>query len=220
MKTKLTSLIGIATLATSANYVSALTVVDADFRDIDVLVYELSSSSPNRSGIFDLTIDDGDGHDLLGFDPSSFTVTDAIIGFVFAEFNEGARPTVNRAVFNVAGLFEGDGSLGGDIPNTGFGSFEVLFNSLNFGTVHGSILLDIQADGMLDWEVSLSAVDQLNEQVSLTLYSAYLAIDAIPNQGLSTVNDPDPVPDVGTTSAMLGFAALVLVALRRPRRRS
>ncbi|EDY82614.1 hypothetical protein VDG1235_2237 [Verrucomicrobiia bacterium DG1235] len=205
MKTKLLTLIGALAALCSASSVSAISIADAKFRDIDVFLTDLTKDNPVIAGqFFDIVNDDSDGRDLLGFDPDKHLVTEAVIGFLFAEFSDSHAPVASRLVFDISDYFSTSGVTGSDSLFDGNNAYEVEFNSNVYGAIKGDLLVDIQEDGRVDWSVGLAPQDQI-DGVTLKLYSAYLGVNAVAR----------PVPDVGSSAAMLGLALFGFFFVRR-----
>lgn len=217
--TLLKTLLAIGTLA-SANSVSALTMYDMNYRDTDLLQIEMNESAPSASGVFDLVGNDGDGRDLLGFDPGAMNVVGAIAGVVFASVDsQGQASLLARIAIELGSesvLVEGSPSALSGWSQSMFslvGAQEFVFSS---DSVSGSIVLeDIQADGMLDWRVRLNSQQLLSEE-TIVLWGVYLGVKA--EQNLELDRASAPVPDVGVTAAMLGIGLFVVMGAARHRR--
>lgn len=203
---KLTALLSMLGLAIGGQTVSAITMNDVNYRDTDFLGIELNASHNAESGVFDLVSNDGDGRDLLGFDPLAHTVVDAIVGFVFAGFDNNVPYLISRASF----------SLGTSLQSwSGAQALNVQGYEIA-GGVTGSILLDIQADGMLDWHVTINS-GELATNGPITLWGVYLGVLAEP-KSTQTPNRTSPVPDTGSTAALFGVCVLGLAMVARRRK--
>lgn len=199
---KLIATATIATLALAVQSVSAMMIADANYRDTDLLRIEMNANNASVSGMFDLVNDDGDGLDLLGFNPSMHTVLDAMVGFVFAGSDNGVPYLLERITFQ----------LGSALNNwNGDQSFGIEGYSIS-GVVTGDLIVDIQEDGLLDWKVNIDQQDLANYG-PITLWGVYLGVIAEPNAPQNRV----AVPDASSTAALLGLGLLGLAVIRRRR---
>ncbi len=197
-----TATIAIAALALAAQNVSAMTIADANYRDVHFDKIEMNTNNTSVSGVFDLVNDHGGALDIMGFDPALHTVLDAVVGFVFTGSNNGVPYLLQRVTFQLgAALDDWSGTLSVNVEDYTIS-----------GAVTGDIIVDIQADGLLDWKVSIDS-GALATYGPVTLWSAYLGIIAEPKAQQRSV----AVPDASSTAALLGLGLLGLAVIRRRR---
>ncbi|MBK1875663.1 VPDSG-CTERM sorting domain-containing protein [Pelagicoccus mobilis] len=225
MKTKLLTLAALTT-AFLATGVSALTIQDATFRDVDLIDEVLDASNPTISRSFDIVNNGEDGWRDRPISPGEsiddYNILDAIIGFVFFETGEGSQTIVHEALFNIGDYFDlsnvastpGDpGDLDPELDDDGgTGSskayFQVEFDPVSYPAL-SELIVDVALDGLVDWSVSISS--QIPEQgsndpsPSLHLWCGYLAVEAERKQ----------VPDSGTTAGLLGLGMFGMLAIAR-----
>ncbi len=211
-KTLLSSaILGLALLAQNA---SATFLDYDDFRDWDVVRQSLNNGP--LTGTLSIASEDSDSllFDKWGFNPSLHTVTNAAIGFSFYTLD-----ALNAKVWGSFSIEIGS-MLDLNVPveissgePDGVGPFGYVVDTATLGgLLRLSILTDIQEDGMIDWRVSLAE----GESREVFLGGAGLGVEV----AAKTVPDPiwseaRPVPDSGATAAILGFAVLGAVVVRR-----
>ena len=232
MKTKLLTLAAASVFLVS--HISAISLRDTNFRDVNLLMDSdqdgISETVANKSGMqgygvvmnptysfitgrFNL-VDDGvaDGKDSDGFNPDLWTIQEAIVGFIFVASDSAGKLEINRANFELGELFnvgnvseepsiDGEGK---EVPTTASDVFEIQFDSSIYTSMRAQVILDIQDDGLLDWEIRMDD----NATGSMWLYSNFLGVVATPN----------PVPDVASTFGLFGISLFGLACFARKRR--
>ncbi|MBC2607368.1 VPDSG-CTERM sorting domain-containing protein [Pelagicoccus albus] len=206
MKTSLKSFLGMVAAAAVCTVGSAITLDSATFRDVDLLDLTLTKYQSTAAGEFDITTADAaDGWRDIAVDSSdlsSYTITDAMVGFVFLETGPTSQQILQRVVFNIGDYFSSTATA--SVGDPAYSSMDV---SLAGGLA--SLILDVATDGKVSWSVSLSPSD-IAEGNSLKLWSGYLAAEA----------EPTAVPDSGSAAGLLGLAIFGLfVTFKRGRRK-
>lgn len=201
MKTKLLTLTAFAAFIASS--ASALSFQYDDYRDVD-LVNSVLTNAPGAngedrssvSGSFDIANDDSDSYawDKWGFMPGSEIITGAEFVFGFADFTQSVPQYIGNYLFTVD-----DVSLAGSLGAAGNTVFDLQIVNPVLGMITGDVLLDLNADGVLDWTVQIDN----SFAGEVTLYWAVMTADA------------ERVSDSGSTFALLGFSIFSGLLIRR-----
>lgn len=165
------------------------------YTDINVIGVKLDDLHPSVSGEFNIAD--------AGYNSVTHQVTYASAWFAFADdtlpWDGQDDPLDLNGNYEVVKV-----DLG--LAPGYFGPVEVNLATLLGGDVKGSVLMDLSADGRLEYTIS---------QVTGDLYVGFakLVAEASPRTGTANA-----VPDGGTTVALLGLALLGLSAARRKMR--
>jgi len=161
------------------------------YTDLDVFGLSGQKVDANTplAGAFQISSNDADGiPDLTGYNPLSEQITGASVVFVLRDDS----------------FFDGQEQVKIDLGSNFFQSGAVLDSPLIFsilgGSVSGSALLDLDADGVLNYTISSADGD-------FVAISAFLSATAGPKS--------TSVPDGGSTVALLGLGLLGLGWARR-----
>lgn len=158
--------------------VMALTWVDED--NGDPLKF-LTPSNPSYSSTFNILLD--------GFNPATMQVNSAVASFAFADDGDSAYEYVNIYLDNTLflGPIEVDGTHA-NIPTS---------YDWHSGALSGSLIGSLNADGILNYTVTVTSGDTYLKRAKLVAQGGY------------------KVPDGGTTVLLLGASLTGLAALSR-----
>ena len=191
--TKLLTVIAIAALGQSAYGVTYL-YKTADYVDQYFWYPNEGNEGTQFNGTFDITASavSDSSWDKFGYNPSTETITEVEILFALS-----------------GGLLDIKlGSASGSVdplnsPGSSFSDFingnAVVYN-FDFGTLGGSLLMQLAQTGTLDWEIVVNAEQGQTEAVAQKLYAVSLAAN---------------VPDSGATIGLLGACLFALASIKR-----
>lgn len=186
-----------------ASQAQAISWTYSDYRDVDfvgeVLSHDSSKGVSSIEGTFEISSEDGDSYtwDRHTFDNSAEQLIGAEIGLGFYHKNGGVLTYLGDFRYYLgANLLPFVGSTG----SLGFiEGFDLQVVNPFIGELTGDLLIELNDNGVLDWKVELND----GFQGEVTLHWAALAADA------------EPIPDSGSTFAMLGMVAFAAIIVRR-----
>lgn len=199
---KLILTLGVLGSLALSHSVSAALLPYNDFRDLDIIDEAIGANG--LSGTLSVVGDDGDSisYDIAGFDPSNDIVTNVALAFTFYQQTEGGRNWA-RVDFNLSNTVLIDVpsiTFGVGAPTDVFNFSYVIDTAGLLSSVSMILIADVQDDGMIDWSVGVDS-----GAVGVHLFAAALGVEA----------HAKPVPDSGTTLAMLGACVFGIVVVRR-----
>ncbi|MDQ8186267.1 hypothetical protein [Pelagicoccus sp. SDUM812002] len=202
MKTKLLTLTAIAAVF-AVSSAHAISWTYSEYRDVDLVGKTLTNNGDESQkfaeGTFEISFNDADSYhwDAHTFDNTKEKLIGAEIGLGFYHNNQGTLDYLGDFRYHLGeNLLPFVGSVG---AAGGFAGFDLNIVTPYIGELTGALLLELNDNGVLDWRVELNE----NFQGEVVLHWAALAADA------------EPIPDSGSTFAMLGMAALAAFAAKR-----
>jgi hypothetical protein len=170
------------TLGIAAAVMMGVSAQAVQYVDTDIIGKVLSSSAPSAGGEFNIATADGDGLDIVGYQPSSESIIFAMAQFTILDWDgnfEAVEVELGSANFIAAS-----------------GTFGTGFTTLS-GVVSGAAYFDLNEDGIIAYTIEWVGGH------------AFTAIAASLN-AYTAPKTPTNVPDGGLTLSLLGMGLVGL----------